>query len=262
MDNKAKASIIFVILLLLVSLGAAGFYFISYKNEKKERVNLEKQLKFEKGEKLKIQKQLDEINKEKAALEEKVRENENLISGLNDKLAEVLQTKELLTQEKETLGNEAIRLKQEKEAVDNALNNKLKELSQLQERLDAVVSEKSELEKKMAESSSVKPVSEQLEKIVVSNQDAPKEEVQKPALSANVLLINKEYSFLVLNVGNQSGVEAGNIFEVFKEDKSLGSVQVEKVHDSMSAANFLEGFKRDEVSEGDSAKRINYSPSP
>jgi len=75
--------------------------------------------------------------------------------------------------------------------------------------------------------------------------------VQPPKiLEGKVLVVNKDYDFVVVNLGGKDGVRAGQIFSVYHGTKYLGDVKVEKVHDSMAAANFSVSLK-EKISEGD-----------
>jgi hypothetical protein len=66
-----------------------------------------------------------------------------------------------------------------------------------------------------------------------------------------VLVVNKDYNFAVINLGSKDGVALGNEFAVYRNNKFIGDMKVEKVHDAMSAAGFSSGDMKDKVSEGD-----------
>lgn len=262
MKNKLKLSVLFVILLLLVSLGSATFYYNSYEKQKKISKSLEAELNSVKDQRDDILKQLDALNKEKTILQTKVKENDRIFADLSDKLEKEKEAKDLLVNEQKSLADKIEEIEQEKKKLGDTLNDKLQELKELQIRLDAEISEKNELEKKMADLSTARNSAENLDKIVVTPPDTEasiKEEAkeQKQAISSKVLLINREYGFLVLDIGKPSKVALGDVFEVFHENASMGKVKIEKIHDTMSAANFLEGFNINQVSEGDTANRIN-----
>jgi len=77
---------------------------------------------------------------------------------------------------------------------------------------------------------------------------------QENKVDCSVVLINKDYNFLILNKGSNDNVQVGDVFEVYHNKASIGKVKVEKVHPNLSAAGFLEGFRVDLVQEGDLAK--------
>ncbi|MDD5617582.1 MAG: hypothetical protein PHG69_00670 [Candidatus Omnitrophica bacterium] len=256
LENKAQITLFLVAALAIISLGIAGFYFISYTYEKKNSKELESQLAIVEGEKNKLEKQIDEVIKEKSALEEKVKENERLVPELQEKLVAETQAKELLLGEHEGLQGEIIKLKQERQDVKVALDIKTQEATQLQSRLNALILERDALRARITKVSSAEGQNEgeDLAKIVVKPGTFKQ---TKPALSTEVLLVNKEYGFVVLNAGKPEGIALKDVFEILHKGASLGFVRVEKIHDTISAADFLEGFKKNKVSEGDSANRVN-----
>jgi len=64
-------------------------------------------------------------------------------------------------------------------------------------------------------------------------------------------VVNKEYNFVVMNLGSRDGVTAGSEFSLYHNNQHVGDVKIEKVHDAMSAAGFLAPETKDKVSEGD-----------
>jgi hypothetical protein len=70
-------------------------------------------------------------------------------------------------------------------------------------------------------------------------------------LEGKVLVVNKDYNFIVINLGNKDGIAIGNIFSVLRNNKNIGEVKVEKVHESMAAAGFVTDGLKDKVAEGD-----------
>jgi hypothetical protein len=82
---------------------------------------------------------------------------------------------------------------------------------------------------------------------------------KSPILSpeGKVLVVNNDYNFIVINLGNKEGVEIGQLFSVYRGNKYIGDVKVEKVHDSMSAAGFVTPDIKDKVNEGDKVVRKN-----
>jgi len=134
------------------------------------------------------------------------------------------------------------------------------------------VSKKAELETKIKElEEKAKPV--ELGKIVVTPETAaapaqnqnviePLEAVQTVQeqkintvtagkAEGKVLVVNKEFSFLVINLGSKDGVKEGDEFEVYHNDTNLGVTKVEKVHDYMSSLGFASAAIKDQASVGD-----------
>jgi hypothetical protein len=55
----------------------------------------------------------------------------------------------------------------------------------------------------------------------------------------------------VINLGSKDGVALGNEFAVYRNNKFIGDMKVEKVHDAMAAAGFSSPDMKDKVNEGD-----------
>ncbi|MEK6568292.1 MAG: hypothetical protein AABZ27_06125, partial [Candidatus Omnitrophota bacterium] len=72
-----------------------------------------------------------------------------------------------------------------------------------------------------------------------STADVPKVSSSEPAaapLEGKVLVVNKEYDFIVVNLGQKENVGIGQTIEIFRKDKKLGQAKVEEVRDTMSVA--------------------------
>lgn len=258
MINRAEALIYVIIFLLIFSVGLAGFYFISYKYEKKTRIEIEEQLDSLNIKKEKIEKELKKINEDMIILEEDLKEKEELIPELEKNLEQVTQAKELLMNEQERIEKEISKAKKESEEAREALREKLQEVTDLKNRLNVAILERDDLRTKISRLALARDKTENLDKIIVTSSDVNDEiRAHKPPLVTEVLSVNQEYKFLVLNVGLPDGVALGDIFEIFHNDILIGRVRVEKVHDTLSAADFLNGFKKSKVREGDVAARVN-----
>jgi hypothetical protein len=53
------------------------------------------------------------------------------------------------------------------------------------------------------------------------------------ALEGKVLVVNKDYNFVVINMGANESVALGSIFSVYHNNSYIGDVKVEKVHETM-----------------------------
>ena len=72
----------------------------------------------------------------------------------------------------------------------------------------------------------------------------------KKQLSGKVLVINREFHFVVIDLGRKNGVNLGDEFVVYRHAQEVGKVQVEKVYDGMSTAAILSGSEEFEIDEG------------
>jgi len=80
---------------------------------------------------------------------------------------------------------------------------------------------------------------------------APQAITPAGSLEGKVLVVNKDYDFVVINLGSKDNVSAGEVFSIYHKDNYLGDITIEKVHDSMSAAGFVSAGIKDQVKEGD-----------
>lgn len=87
----------------------------------------------------------------------------------------------------------------------------------------------------------------ELEKIVV-----------KPvsSLAGEVLMVNKEHSFVVLNLGRANNLTFGDFLSVYRNGEFIGNVEVEMVYEKTSAATILPEWKDVEFKESDEVRRL------
>lgn len=70
-------------------------------------------------------------------------------------------------------------------------------------------------------------------------------------LSGQVVVVNREYDFIVMNLGRNHGVTVGQELRIIRDQQELGRVRVEKVYDELSAAALLPQAQEDQIREGD-----------
>ena len=131
-----------------------------------------------------------------------------------------------------TAASESVR--KDKSALETQLKAAQEELNNIRGQLAAIET----VSKPAPKVEEAKPQEVQLEKIIV----APKPQEEAPVVSSavplegKVLVVNREYDFIVINLGQKDGVNLGDVFEVMRKDKSLGQAKVEEVRDTMSVA--------------------------
>ncbi len=70
-------------------------------------------------------------------------------------------------------------------------------------------------------------------------------------LEGKVTVVNKEYDFAVINLGDKDGIKPGDMFTVFHNNKPFGELKVEKVQESISAAAFINKEVKEKITVGD-----------
>lgn len=66
-----------------------------------------------------------------------------------------------------------------------------------------------------------------------------------------VLSVNRQFKFVVVNVGLRGNVKVGDTLRVEQGGKLIGRVQVEKLYENFSACNIVEEVKSAQIREGD-----------
>ena len=269
MTGRGSATIIILIVLILLSLSLAGGIFYFFRTEQIKTLGLEAKLQELDAKQRLTQARLGEAEKLVADLQLKLGEANSQISTLtNDLQAERTAKQEALnSQQQLSLDLEQQKaLRSDLESQLNAAQEQLKniqaQLQDLESQKTALQEQKAALEAKVSE---LEKSSQDVElgRIVVSPEGSmvePREQASTgktennpPAtgLQGKVLVINKDYSFAVINLGSKDGVEIGQVFGVYHNNKYVGDVKVEKIHDSMAAAGFGTPDLRDKIGEGD-----------
>lgn len=80
----------------------------------------------------------------------------------------------------------------------------------------------------------------------------------KPAseLVGKVLMVNKEYSFVVIDLGKKDGLQLEDILSVYHNNEFIGKVQVQRLEEEISAVAVLPEWQNVEFSENDKVKKI------
>jgi septal ring factor EnvC (AmiA/AmiB activator) len=262
MNRRGKATILFLVLLCIISLIITAFSLIALQKEKTIRLVISEKLDEIQSKRDILQARSKELEKDNSDLENRLKESESKIIGLNGEL-------EILKKSKDEALSELDSLKEELNAESESrlnLANRLKgaegELNSLQKQLKALESTKTELETKVKELEK-KTAEVNLEKIVVnspggvsaSNQlGGPNSEETlfvAPASEGKVLVVNKDNAFAVINLGEAEGLTLKDVFSVYREDRFLGEVEVEELREHMSIVGFLSSDLKNQIKEND-----------
>jgi peptidoglycan hydrolase CwlO-like protein len=258
MAEKVKSPVILLIGLIIISLCLAGGVFLGLQKEKAKNLALQAELEDVKTKQKAAEAKLEESQRLVANLESRVEEARRQVDSLSEELqAERVAKQEVLAQ----IGEVKAQLEEQRDLRDE-LEKKFTQAQQGIEKLQAELQElqakKDELETKLKGLEEAKQAKDvELGKIVVSPeagqaQGAAVAPGAKPvSVEGKVLVINKEYNFLVINLGKKDGIVVGDEFAVYHENRYIGDAKAEKVHDSMSALGFLTTDLKGKISEGD-----------
>jgi multidrug efflux pump subunit AcrA (membrane-fusion protein) len=285
MTNQGKSPVLILIILILVSLSFAGGSFFLYQREHAKNLVISDDLDNTKTKLKMTETMLGETKKKVSALEFNLKETQAQIDNLTTDLEQEKSAKLQALSQRDRLTTELQQQKDLRSDLENKLNQAQIELKNDQAQLTGLQSNKMELETKVAELQikardlEAKMQGVELGKIVVSpegqtlsKQKKVKPEAKKKAkkspvsvlkesavvpyvLEGLVLVVNKDYDFAVINLGAKDGIQAGNLFSVYNKGKYIGDLKIEKVHDSMAAADFVSEGIRGIISEGDKVIR-------
>lgn len=259
---KSPATVFIVLILVSLSLAGTGFYLLQ-KEKAKTSV---------------LQQQVDDLLLKQRIMETKLEEHKKTIVDLEVKL-KASQTKmdalakslELETKNKEAALSEVEELKsdlQKQKDLRSDLEKKLgqtqKDVEKTEAQLKDLENKRTQLEAKMKElQEQAKQTKEQqgveLGTIVIGPEGSTAQAgaAQPKNMEGKILVVNKEYNFVVIDIGTKSGIAVDDIFSVYHANRYLGDIKIAKIHDSMSAADFLSDTLKDQISEGDRVVQKN-----
>jgi hypothetical protein len=269
MNKKAKASIILLIILLLISLAAAGGLFNLWQKEHVQN--------------LALQEEIEDVKTRQKITEEKLRETEKTAFDLDSKLKEAKTQIEKLDRDLEAEKNakldaldqiEQLKTDLEQQKVlradlEKRFTQAQKDIEKTQAQLRELQAQKMELEAKLnvAEGKSTDielgtimvtpegaaPLKESVPAVTPESSPQPAPQKGKPTVSreGKILVVNKEHNFVVINLGSKDNINMDNLFAVYHENKYIGDVKVEKIHNSMAACGFVSAKIKEKISEGD-----------
>ncbi len=260
MAGKIKISVIIFLILLLAAISFGAWAFLNFQTERKQNVALQEDLVQLKKETKKIEAKLEDSQKANAELDVKFQDANKKIISLSREIENEKALKQDILDQSEQLRLDLENHKNVRLDLEKKLELSQQEAKVLADKINELSLKKKELEDKAKESTGSSQKVE-LGKIVVNPESiqpragSDNREKQASILSseAKVLVVNKDYNFVVLNVGGNDGIAIGDVFSLFHNNKPIGDVSVEKVHDAMVAAGFLNPGTKDKVNEGDKA---------
>ena len=282
MYRKGAMLLPVLIVLIIISLAlASGVFYLFQLNQKAgaQNVKLQAQIvELENRQRLTTS-QLEESKKIATDLELKLQEAKKRMDSLAGELtvekSAHAETSNKLEQFKENLSKQ----KSLREDLENRLNQVQDDNRQIKEQIKIMQQQKMELEEKIKNLETgvggvelgtvvVNPEVVQLANDVAQAQPkisdmkmyAPDTKIPKvtkkeqsslvKGIEGKIMIVNKEFNFVVINLGSKDRVSVGDEFLVSRANKPIGDLKVEKVHEFMSAAGFAVGLK-DLIKEND-----------
>ncbi|GEM_PF-3159003 len=234
--NKLHGAIVALFILGAVSLASTVFFYSQIDSERQARQAAEKA-------KTEIQQSLNEKDK---ILQEKTQNAASLDSQVAELKAEIRTKNQEITKNRTTIAQQELSIK------DLTEKNTLleKEKKELKSRLEYFEGPTQETETStlaggkpaFSENSAVNSAADE-------KTADPSQAVNSQA-TGKVILVNKEYRFLVVGLGKLDGIKLQDQFDIVRGDQVIGKVAVSKLYESLSSCDIVQEGK-EPFKEGD-----------
>ena len=256
--RRGGAAIPLLSVLAVLALVVAGVAIALQMRERTQRLARERELLMAKSENEDLQQRLTQTRAAKEQAEGDLARTKDELAHNLQALEEERKAKDTLAKSVEDRQREIDRLAKEMDQFRTerlALTQQVTQLQQERDGLKSKVGEleqaKSDLDTKITELSQHPSV--ELDRVVVSGSGGI---AGSSALSGQVLVVNRDYDFIVMNLGRNHGLNIGQEFQVSRDSNVLARVKVEKVYDELSAAAILPNSNKDAIREGDAVNAI------
>ena len=279
----ALVPVLSILTVLAVGVGAAAIYLQI--QERDRRIRVEQDLAMAQSERESLAKRLADSEEAKKELEGDIALIRDQLKDAQDRMAKAVSAQEELARSVESREQEIGRLrkdidqaKSDQQRAVNELADLKRERESAKQQLADLQQEKGRLEAKLQEVSGRSPV--ELDRVVVgaggstpvsaamgtgatSLTTAQASSVSMtggasadPKTTGQVVVINREYDFIVVNLGRNHGLTIGQEFQILRGAEVLGQAKVEKVYDELSAAALAPGSQKDNIREGDEVRAL------
>ena len=268
--GKMLTPLLGVLVVLAMGVAAFAIYMLIQKGEQLQVV--QRNLQLAESENNDLKNRIETVQQAKTRLEEDLAGTQRELVQSKEELAKSLKSQEILTRSVEDREQEIARLTKDLQQAQNESSRVSGQITKLQSERDEAKRQladaeraKSDLEAKLM--GPEQPTVE-LDKVMVSGGTSTdlsaSSGVVMPISTASigaqadgqVVVINREYDFIVMNLGKNHGVSVGQEFQVARGGEVLGRVKVEKVYDELSAAAILPDSKKNSMKEGDSVRAL------
>lgn len=259
-------------ILAALAMGVAAFaiYQVIQKSEQLQVV--QRNLQLAESENSDLKTRVETVQQAKTRLEEDLAGTQRTLSQAKEELVNSLKAQETLTRSIEDREREIARLTKDLDHAKSDSSRASSQLAKLQSERDEAKRQLAELERAKSDLEARLMATDQptveLDTVLVSGGgpslgEAGSASILPVSASAGgsqgdgqVVVINREYDFIVMNLGKNHGVSVGQEFQVARGTEVLGRVKVEKVYDELSAAAILPDSKKNSIREGDVVKAL------
>ncbi len=272
MFRKGTILLPVLIVLVIISLALAAGVFYLYQKEYAQNIKLQGQIvELENRQRL-TSSQLEESKKTAAELELKLQEAKSRMDALAGELAVEKSAHAATSNKLEQFKDDLSKQKSLREELENKLNQVQEDSKQIKEQIKIMQQQKVVLEEKIKnlevgaanvelgkvvvnpealppanDAARVQPKAADLKTSVPETKASKAAKKEQPLLAkgqeGKIMIVNKEFNFVVINLGSKDKVSVGDEFLVSHAGKPIGDLKVEKVHEFMSAAGFAPELK-------------------
>lgn len=266
MNQRGKITVMVLGLVAGLSVVVAGTGIMLQMRERDLRMAKERELLLVKSQNQDLEQQLREAKQARGEVEEQLSRVRLDFEKMAKQVDEERQAKATLAKSVDERQREIDRLGKDLEQVRSERATMAEQLAQVktqqdaaQKQLEELQQAKTQLETKVLELSNASTPTVELDKVVVSGappQPGLQQAQPASAVQGQVLVINREYDFVVVNLGKNQGLGVGQELQIIRGQDVLGRAKIEKLYDELSAAAILPGAKKDMIREGDVVRLI------
>ncbi len=288
-NERGATAVIILIILLVLCLGALGAGYYYYQEEKGKVLSLSEQVDNLKVEKRIVETKLTESTKQAEALTGEIKKSSEKIQDISAQLGQSKASEKTYLSKISSLNTQLLEQAELKDGLQEQYTKVQQELSDLEALNQDLKANAQILQTELAKAKAMAGKQEvALGKIVVEGEELAQDtkakttttaqgvEVEQPEaetdaeaaikstpksaslskptgkiLEAKVLVANKDYDFMVINVGSRDGIAVGDVFSIYRSGVHVGQIKTEKVQATMAACGFVSGDVKNAVKEGD-----------
>ena len=258
MAQNSKTGLIILIIFCVIFAALAGGLLFLQMQEKAKNLVLSSQISELQTAKNTLQKERDEIKAQIASVESELDSLKQEAKQLEDQIGSEKSKRQAAESKLKSKDSEVVTLQ-------SKINDYESNLSGLKSKYSGLESENEELLNKLNQIRLAKKALEA--KIssgnVISSYAEDEVELGTVIVKADevigdgrVLVVNKEFNFIVIDLGEQNGVGIGAQFGVYRNGELLAKVEVEQVYKDMSSAKILAEDFSGEIQEDDEVKKL------
>lgn len=251
----------------VLAMGVAAVAIVLQMQEREKRLARERDLQLSLAENESLKSQMDELQQARTKVEGDLGRLRQELARSQEDVTKAVTQQQMLTRSLEEREQEVSQLKQTMEQAQQQAQQATGQVAQLEAERSALQHQLGELEEAKdqleARFNALAQPEVELGKVVVNGDQPSGASPVRPAgsvagtsLDGQVVVVNREYDFIVMNIGRNHGLLIGQEFQVVRDNQILGRVKVEKVYDELSAAAILPESQKSSIREGDAVRAL------